>query len=61
MPIIQQGLFGDYLAYCGRCGRGLRNPLSVKRGIGPVCWRKMHKGKEAISDAAPPKAATHTL
>lgn len=25
---------------CGRCGREIWNPLSVKRGIGPVCWHK---------------------
>jgi hypothetical protein len=26
--------------HCGRCGREIWNPLSVKRGIGPVCWGK---------------------
>jgi len=25
---------------CRRCGRPLRNPLSVVNGMGPVCWRK---------------------
>jgi hypothetical protein len=25
---------------CGRCGREIWNPLSVKRGIGPVCYHK---------------------
>ncbi len=27
--------------YCGRCGRMLTTPESVKRGIGPECWKKM--------------------
>jgi hypothetical protein len=26
--------------HCGCCGRAIWNPLSVKRGIGPVCWHK---------------------
>jgi hypothetical protein len=25
---------------CKRCGRGLTNPTSVRRGIGPECWTK---------------------
>ena len=24
------------------CGRPLRDPVSVARGLGPVCWRKLH-------------------
>ena len=27
--------------YCSVCGRMLTDPISVKRGIGPVCFRKM--------------------
>ena len=23
---------------CGKCGRALKDPESIKRGIGPVCW-----------------------
>ena len=25
---------------CRRCGRGLTDETSVRRGIGPDCWRK---------------------
>jgi hypothetical protein len=25
---------------CKRCGRGLTDPTSVDRGIGPDCWQK---------------------
>ena len=28
---------------CQRCGRKLSNPLSVRRGIGPICWKKIWK------------------
>lgn len=50
MTTIQAGLFGNYLAFCGCCGRGLTNPLSVKRGIGPICWGKNHKGGNGKMD-----------
>lgn len=26
--------------HCGRCGRAIWNPVSVKRGVGPVCYHK---------------------
>lgn len=26
-----------HLGYCGKCGRELTDPESIKRGIGPVC------------------------
>jgi len=26
---------------CRICGRWLRNTVSVKRGIGPVCWSRL--------------------
>ena len=26
---------------CRICGRLLTNPVSVERGIGPVCWRRL--------------------
>lgn len=26
--------------HCGRCGRAIWNEVSVRRGIGPVCWHK---------------------
>jgi len=50
MTAIQQGMFGGYLAYCSRCGRGLTNPLSVKRGIGPICWKIKGNGGSEMSE-----------
>jgi hypothetical protein len=29
---------GRRVSNCGRCGRELTAELSVKRGIGPICW-----------------------
>lgn len=29
-----------HLERCQRCGRKLRNDLSISRGIGPECWEK---------------------
>ena len=26
--------------HCGMCGRPLRDPTSIERGIGPDCWAK---------------------
>uniref|UniRef100_A0A6M3LYZ3 Uncharacterized protein n=1 Tax=viral metagenome TaxID=1070528 RepID=A0A6M3LYZ3_9ZZZZ len=28
---------------CRVCGRLLTAPLSVERGIGPVCWARLHR------------------
>ncbi len=28
----------DHAGKCGRCGRTLTTPESIKRGIGPECW-----------------------
>lgn len=28
---------------CRICGRELKDPESVKRGVGPVCWKKLIK------------------
>ncbi len=30
---------------CQVCGKTLTNPTSLSRGIGPVCWNKIQKGK----------------
>jgi hypothetical protein len=27
---------------CAICGRALKDPRSLKRGIGPICWRRSH-------------------
>lgn len=29
---------------CRVCGRNLRDPESVRRGIGPICWRRVSGG-----------------
>lgn len=29
------------LETCKRCNRGLKGPASMKRGYGPVCWKKV--------------------
>jgi hypothetical protein len=34
-------LAGEEPVTCA-CGRPLRDPVSVARKIGPVCWRKLH-------------------
>ena len=34
------------MVMCKRCGRALTWPKSVRRGLGPVCYKKM-KGKES--------------
>jgi hypothetical protein len=30
------------MAICSICHRTLRDPVSQRRGIGPVCWRKLY-------------------
>jgi hypothetical protein len=30
------------MSECRRCGRALRDPVSLSRGVGPVCWRRAH-------------------
>ena len=32
----------DTYKYCRRCGRKLKNPENVCRGMGPICWEKSH-------------------
>lgn len=29
---------------CARCGRALKDPVSIKRGIGPICYEKSGGG-----------------
>lgn len=29
---------------CRECGRALKDPISVERGIGPECWRDQQAG-----------------
>ncbi len=41
--------------YCGRCGKRLHDDLSVTRGFGPICWKRVdsydspYKRKEVSS------------
>lgn len=28
------------MSKCARCNRGLKDPTSIQRGFGPVCWAK---------------------
>lgn len=32
---------------CTECGAGLSDPVSVKRGIGPNCYRKLQRASKA--------------
>ncbi|HML33815.1 DUF6011 domain-containing protein [Sporomusa sphaeroides] len=34
---------------CGRCRRTLKDPLSVQRGYGPVCWAESQAHSPAPS------------
>lgn len=36
MAGIREGLRAS--AHCSRCGKGLTDPTSVARGVGPDCW-----------------------
>lgn len=29
------------MVLCGKCGRTLKDPESIQRGFGPVCYRKV--------------------
>lgn len=33
-------------ANCGRCKRALKDPASVKRGYGKICWAKVQENKD---------------
>lgn len=44
------------MSYCRKCGRGLKNPESVKKGIGPICEKKEQADKESRQiELVPPK------
>lgn len=34
-------LFGKSTGICGCCGRTLTDPLSITRGVGPICWGRL--------------------
>ena len=33
------------MSKCARCNRGLKDPTSIQRGFGPVCWAKAQADK----------------
>lgn len=33
---------------CEVCGRKLKSALSLARGVGPGCWKKMNKGNKKV-------------
>lgn len=37
---LQPGYFLEHNGHCGRCGRKLTTPESIKAGLGPVCVSK---------------------
>ena len=38
---IGEVLFVAITVHCKRCGRTLKNPKSINRGYGIICWRKL--------------------
>lgn len=47
--------FSD-ITTCNCCGRQLTNPISVERGIGPICSHKGYKGDKMINEETRPTA-----
>lgn len=42
-PIAAMAEYGHITGSCGKCGKPLEDETSVARGIGPVCWKRMHE------------------
>ena len=38
---LKDGYFLEHEGYCGKCGRPLTTPESIKAGLGPVCRGKL--------------------
>jgi hypothetical protein len=38
-------VFGKATGICGCCGRTLTDPVSITRGIGPICWGRLGGAK----------------
>lgn len=38
-PLAAAKMVGQTTGICGRCSAALSDPVSVERGIGPVCWK----------------------
>lgn len=39
---------------CGGCGKRLRTPVSVARGLGPVCWARLTEEQRAAIETPAP-------
>ena len=37
-PFQSGGVVGSAVSVCARCGRPLTDPISIERGLGPVCF-----------------------
>jgi hypothetical protein len=46
---------------CKRCRRVLKDPLSIERGYGPVCWAESQALSPAKSWAAPARSVSMQL
>lgn len=53
------GLVDMYSPICLRCGKTLSNPLSVKKGLGPVCRSKVMRGDWGKEEREARKAWEH--
>lgn len=38
-------LYGQVCGVCGVCGRSLADAASIKRGVGPDCWKRLQRGR----------------
>lgn len=56
-------LFGEQIGaeVCEVCGRPLSNPISVERGIGPVCSGKRYAGMHGTAEKQPEALAPYSL
>lgn len=41
---------------CGGCGRALRTPESIARGLGPTCWSRLAPEQRAAAEPPAPAA-----
>ncbi|MFA0888147.1 MAG: DUF6011 domain-containing protein [Synergistales bacterium] len=37
------------MKFCEICGKAITNDNSVKRGMGPVCWKKQGAWRESLA------------
>lgn len=46
---IDSRFYACHIGKCGKCSRVLTDEDSIRRGIGPECWKKIHQGSQAHS------------